>query len=795
MVEPHISKFFQSEGCWPFLLREKEIGLCLDFIENDNSDKLKLLQIKGVSGCGKSFFSKELVSRVSEKQLASAALYFNVPPADLDASKLFDKAGNTLCSPHNATKFSPFYVSKGIAKKWTRLNKSVNYSRASYLYGVARELTNQIPVLGPFIKAFLPVSIFGGIGNSHEIDAIDFLINESKTKKVIIVIDNTQFLPLSYRAIFESKLSNAGRFFTLVLVERTINCEHENWLPLHNKAIVKSIEFGPASLQDTKRLVQRIFPMENDIEELVKSIHRRSEGNLKSIWFQLKFLVERRENQALNISSGSYQGVVQSLSTSDTIVLRLVVFLLGGLSIGNIVDLVGSLDLKISEETVRNATQDLVTFGLLVLNSERHDKLRVEHELIAHVVSELTPEEEKLELRLQLVQAISDILDVRGETDNELALYDRLIGITYEQEVRAKANIQNHIVTFIYILDTQENFSYLANIFRDSVCWDVLDILPSHSVKIMLNAFQKCSLFSFGLIATEKLRNYRKHKDIANLFEAKFLVQLFRYEEAESIILDTKPSKERDSILFNIRINLCEDEKAASLALSTYKKLSPFSSEYDFLTLRNSGHLFPPDISRKILSASVTGFESIGSEFGYATALNNASIVELHSNNLYKAKIMLNESIEKLKKLNSVEVYQPYVNLSAIYILEKDIYKSKKYLLLARSVVPKSLAMDAAMLDFNELIIDLYCKNISYSEAVVKFERIRVASSRTKDFRFISVVSWFVSKLKNIGERSGDDNDIPFVDNDKVGIEVFFETYIDGNYILLPYILSPNWRY
>jgi len=98
--------------------------------------------------------------------------------------------------------------------------------------------------------------------------------------------------------------------------------------------------------------------------------------------------------------------------------LRLVVFLLGGISIAQVHTALKALNIGIEHAAVANALGDLVAMGLIAINSERRDKVRVEHELVSRVVTELTPEEEKLEFREQLVEAIGNIIDGRGYNSN-----------------------------------------------------------------------------------------------------------------------------------------------------------------------------------------------------------------------------------------------------------------------------------------------------------------------------------------------------------------------------------------
>ncbi|MEL6542840.1 MAG: hypothetical protein AAFQ34_15745, partial [Pseudomonadota bacterium] len=69
--------------------------------------------------------------------------------------------------------------------------------------------------------------------------------------------------------------------------------------------------------------------------------------------------------------------------------------------------------------------------------------------------------------------ALVDILNNRKSGDDDDALFDRLIGITLEQEVRQNPAIQSHLVRHINRQHELEKYMYVATLCRDSVCWQV----------------------------------------------------------------------------------------------------------------------------------------------------------------------------------------------------------------------------------------------------------------------------------------------------------------------------------
>jgi hypothetical protein len=798
MSSPLRSDVFESDSSWPFLLREAEVTACVDSLAAETAHP-QILRVFGVSGSGKSFFVKELLTRLASHLSGGVGLYLDVPAADLEATAVFEQLEPLLTKPRQANRASPHFVSKRISSEWRRRGRGPVGELGGYLYRVLRDLTAQVPVVGPFVKAVMPISVpeklhRGGTGES----AIRFLVSRSKTLPVVLVIDNLQFLPALALELLETEMESAGSFFRLVVVERIRGTVQLDWCPEIPNATLEDVQLGRASVQEVVRLTAAILPNETGPRELAEMIHRRSDGNLKSVWFQLRLISERRASQGAK--AGSYAGVIESLSPIDQAVLRVVVFLLGGLSVSSVTKLFEASDFRLGAETTMAAIADLAFLGLVVVNSEKGDRVRVEHEIVSQVVSGLTPEEEKLELRQQLVHSLALVLDSGPLTDTA-PLYDRLVGIVHESEVREQPRLQSLLVSFVHAQHRDERFSYLATICRDSVFWDVLDVLPSTTVEVFLDAIQKCSLFSFGLVATEKLKRLPTYRATARLYEAKYLVQLFRYSDAQRALADVPQSKDREVVEFIITINLCHDEKATKIAVKTYTMLPRTPpSEESFVILRNSGHLFRPSRAKEMLGAAHDGFRRIGSTFGVATTLNNLGIVEVFAGKVERAQGLFEKSRQLLKAMQSNEAYQPTVNLGALCALQGDLAGAERWVSVARDIAPRSLAMDTAMLDFNEAVIALLAAKISLGDAIEVFRRLHVNSTKTMDVRFIDVVGWCCASLetKYFGFSTTEycEPRIGAIrDSSKVGVELFLASRSRSLPPEIPFVLSPHWRY
>lgn len=743
------------------------------------------------------------MAQLATEEQDALGLYVDVPPTDLEAAAFLQRLDALLSVERRSSRDTPSFVSRKAARAWRSDKRGVSARRFAYFVGVSRDLAGQIPVVGPFLKALLPrelqLPIETGSGSSTA--PLRFLIKRSSTRPTVLAIDNVQFLPFAVREMLEIELAEAGSHLRLVLVERVHGEPRINWSPPVPGADFMDVDLGKVGVDEVRELVQAVLPEADDADDLAAAVLRRSEGNLKSVWYQLRLIASRRDQQ--DAPPASYEDVIQTLAPLDQTVLRFVVFTLGGLTIATLAALLRVSDLRLRPDAVTHAIADLGALGLLVVNGESADRVRIEHELVAQIVSELTPEEEKLELRGQILAALSALLDERTSPSEAPILYDRLLGIVNDVELRQTPSLLSHIVEFVQSQSELDQHRYLSSICRDSACWDVLDILPDTTVRTLLDAIQKSALFSFGLIATARLRRSSNLNDsLASLYEAKYLVQLFRYEEALTALERVTDSKERRAVAFNITLSLAEDEQAAEITTEVYAEVAQaLGSEQDYVILRNSIHLFEPAESLRFVEAALDGFRALGRRFGAATALNNRGIVELALPSTPSAQASFEAARLQLESLGSTEVYQPLVNLSALAAAGGDVATAGELLDAARDAAPRSLAMDSAMFEMNRAVLDLCADRCSVADAAASVRAVVNMAQTIRDLRFLCLATWFAENLEaaaggGSGPAASSASRVAQIrGNGCVPLELFVP-YRRGTVDLeLPFTLSPHWRY
>ena len=250
------SSYFKSERSWPFLLRRQELAECLRFLQDSTPPGPRLLRVEGPSGAGKSFFVKELLAQYAAMLADGALVYVDVPPSDLEASEIFRRIEMLLETPRTADRSSPTFVSKKLSVQWQSKKRSTTGPRAAYLYRVFRDLLVLIPVAGHIAKALLPAALPQTACASDPAAAFRMLVALSKSRPIVIALDNLQFLPESLLEILDNELHGYGEQLRLITIERTIGSRRLNWTPAIQNLVEKRIEVGAISVDDLLILIR-----------------------------------------------------------------------------------------------------------------------------------------------------------------------------------------------------------------------------------------------------------------------------------------------------------------------------------------------------------------------------------------------------------------------------------------------------------------------------------------------------------------------------------------------------------
>lgn len=821
-----VAKRFPDENKWPFLGRTRELNQCLAFLQPDEtSAPSRLLHIAGESGTGKSFFVKELICCFAKQAPASVALYINVEESEFESTQLEKRLALLASYPAEPTRKDPQHIPTDTQMAKYRRPAPLWLRGLKYTYSGIKEAATQIPFVGKVISAFLPREL--PVSKRRELAAAgrfwDYLILTAQRVPVLLVIDNFQFLPDSVAMEIDSLLAGSETGFRLVIVERLREGISDAWELRGFGGYRHSLELTTLTYNETLNLVRSILGKNvPNLPELSDVIFRKSQGNPKQIWLQLRSYQLSLNNRIPNTSEsltvlpklikqqpgkqpakkvlGSYEETIVNLPTLDRIALQMVTLVMGGIKVEDLVSILRWMVHPISEDDIKRTIRDLALVGLLIINGTQNNRVRTEHELVSLSVRRITTEEETYDLRQNVVSALSRHLEHALDDEEYERLVDRLIGLLSPQELRKRHDLLAHLISLIDKQYLKERFHYLTWLFGTPSCSEIINLLPRHCLEAFLDAFQKTSQFDKGLAAIELIRIHQKLPERKlTLFAAKYLVQKFEYDNAETLLRQIEPDSDSNVILFNIMLNLCRDKEARQIVESLTRNTHKLD-EFQCVMLRNCSHLYKESIARQRLGQAKNGFVRLGLTFGEATALNNLGVLELWSGNYDTARKLLTEACSILERLDSNEVYQPLTNLAVLHALEKDLDSAKQLLNKAKIIVSPGLKMDAIMLQFNQLMIELLEGNVTGINASVKASELYNRSLKTMDKRFQDVLSWFANQMESLF-TGGSSIPIPQAFDSKIrnskysGLEIFSDANIDGRKVTIVFILSPHWRY
>ena len=140
------------------------------------------------------------------------------------------------------------------------------------------------------------------------------------------------------------------------------------------------------------------------------------------------------------------------------------------------------------------------------------------------------------------------------------------------------------------------------------------------------------------------------------------------------------------------------------------------------------------------------------------------------------------------------------VNLAAVAALEDDFAMARRLMVAARDAAPRSLIQDAAMLDLNDIALDLCSHDCAATEAAERMRDVLETAQRTRDVRFIGIASWFNSNLQRIvGSYDQPTTALRGLGmirlNGFVPLEIFLRVEIMQTACEILFVLSPHWRY
>lgn len=668
----------------------------------------RLLVLTGESGTGKTELYKKIARDLLLEDTNCLSLYLDLADDDFFLSKFFECLALLSLNPREASEHDPTQVPSGGTFQDFLSRKKLTGGALSVIKGALTVVADLISA--PVAKALSPLweAVPRSPGMDHDVDLEtlfwEFLDREARARPIYLCLDNYQFLGAGARLSFEAKVQQIKRNLGITLIVRAQD-------PEGIEAGAESIEPG-WSVPDSKHTVSLLPFTEEEVKSLVNRLYDHTEvrkdavaracfhytrGNLKEIEIFLRNYRLDKNGAFIEPDTHDLLALIAELPRESRGLLSLATLFPAGLKPRFVSAILSEHVGLQDEERIQDLVQDMVTMGLLVVNGERRGLVRPAHEKVVISTRQILTDSEMVQLRTSALRALENLVSVTHAASDYVYLLHCLVGLMDVSYARGR------IFQIAQLIDLQyeaESYSYIVAVGKEFQ--DILEIFPRTTLVRVLDAVQRCSEFYFGLAMIARLRPAEalRNEELA-LAEAKFLMQIYRYEEALDLLDELPRSGKVDMYRVMALQYVSRDEEARREVRRVAKR--EVLSDSEGIILRNAAHLFGAADAIDHLNKAKEHFSQRGSVFGLATACNNMGIVEVWRNRVDEAERLFEEARQRLESLGSNEVYQPLLNLGVVCGIRQRWDLALDRFEESRRWIPKPLLLDQLVLEANRV--------------------------------------------------------------------------------------------
>ncbi len=761
---------------------EMEIALrhCLP---EDGTPVGRTLIVRGDSGTGKTFFSRGVMRELGQVRPESLFLYIDVADDEYQSARTLASLLRMAFVPGPMTHASVVSVPATISLE--------SYRKQAQRRGLGRGLFR---ALARAAGAFLGLGSAVGAaldtdgddpGMGVEDELVDYLAWVANRSSVFIAIDNLQFLNLEVRLTIESVLQRVDRNVRLIGVDRTVDGVSEVDPPIRCFGEqLQEVTLGCLTEAETRQLVTRAIG-DDSIAALLLSddIFTKTGGLAKDVEYCLR-------RYSLELGRGAQVRAIEGLlSTIDRLplihrqFLTISTLLTGGVRKEIARGAVARLTSLYADPKLDQVLDELLASEYLRINSESGDRLRPGHERIATAMRDIADEDLHEEVRRSLVEELENSLeDPSDGGETETYLLHCLVGL---QTARELSRNLHHISRLIQSQYRQDQFSYLVAISAE--LWEILPMLPEHTLNDLLDAMQKSSAFDQGL-ALVHLLDKEGVPGISDrrVFRLKYLTQAYQYTEAlelsEEIGIDGWGAVYRINALMSLHRN----EEAQEIA---DQRLDDEIDECQAVLRRNTITLFDSNTALRHLEQAYEYFQQEGSEYRLATVETNRSLIHIHRAEFGSAQKCLETAQERMRFIGSGEIFQAQINLAVRAALLGQYERALRWLKEASLRVPRTLLLDQVKIEMDRIVIEAAAGQLTNQQVEVGLEH---CLRRIQGVQMPEIRSAVVPNLARVRGESPRPGPKPAANRQNLGMRISLPATAGIEWDLL---MSIHWRY
>lgn len=786
-----------NENNMPFIQREAYQKL--DAILNN--DVSQNVYIYGESGTGKTSLARELARKVISSKNKKNYLVASVNMVDdnITAPSFLELLIYTLWNGNvsdvenmlNISKFDSLNVFLKSKRRYRKLAKN--------LLLAVKSTISLIPTYGAAVSNYLS-DLNDLIPNEAIVNKTDILEKYfkkiCKKKKIILIVDNYQFMLPSIRSLFESSIGAIENNFTLVTIYRSqLQDIQKPHCFFSNRT---SIYVGNFSKKNVDDIFIKKYGDSAYIRKISYNCYTKTAGNAKEV----DLYIRRNDHDISNriFRFGNAKTLRESLGQLPDVqryLILLATLFPSGIKVEYVYRFVNKLFIAENQD-IEHELKKLITLGYVIVNSINHDLLKPAHDRIGLNIDKIQSDEDFLDFYNSIEKTLEELIVCGVNNEDYVYFLHCLIGICSIHDLIRNIN---RLIELIGIKYNNCAYYYVTELIRDlDDSNEIIKCLPVYSIVQILDSCQKSSEFSLGLSIYNQWQSSSPN-DAVNfkIYAIKFLTQMYDFDQALSLIDDLEKTNEIMLYKLIILQHKALNEQAKKI-IDDIKKDNPLKDKWYYLILRNSAHYYSYDDAWKNLNECLNFFKTHGTIFEQATTYNNLGVIQIWNgiNTFSQAEINLNEAINRHLNIQSNEIFESYCNLSVLKYLQGDYHSALKYINMALDELPMRLELDVIILTLNKLFYQLSVKQISVE---ILYEKLKVLKNRpiiTKDPWVKFQVEYNLSNVeKNVLGKVETEYDKSFINKKckTTGFEVFTYAQIETENLPISLSLSPNWRY
>lgn len=787
-----------------FDIKRNEIEKIQNWIDSCDSSSV-CINIYGNSGTGKTFLVQEALSKYFSLNTNVTVIYINLVDDFLSTTAFWDIFlftvwnGNINDEKSMLKINSKYSFSKYLQKKF----------RGKVLANVLLQSITSIVATIPFYSAQLEIGGFDIVENNLFTQKdnvleksqilIKYLKHIAKREKLIIVLDNYQFMNVAIRHYFENSMNQISKNVAFINIQRIDQDNYQSPIVYQNR----NYEIETSNLKSNEVLelvMKKKFPESSILVEVAENCYTKTKGNLKEIDVYLRANekdIRRgilKKDKTKNISAA-----LNDLSQLQRELVLLAALFPSGIKLEYVTNLMKRI-FTLDKNVLDDELQKIITLGYVILNSSRNDLLKPAHDKIRLSLETINSSEEFLEFYDDIKNGLEEIIQKKHQSSDYIYLLHCYIGICDSKKLLNSINYLEELIAFKY---EDCAFLYLVELANEYIKSEekIILHLSSKCVMYLLDACQKTCSFNTSLSILRIVNSKNNPDKRFGLYYIKVKTQCYEFETALNELNKIPESNEKLLYKLIILEHLGRDSEAKNLLDELMSSKTITYDKWYYVILRNTAHYYTYEDAMKNLLKSQNYFNKCGTIFEQATILNNMSVIQIwKGEETYKeAEKNLKSAIDKFEQIGSNEIFESYYNYGVLCYMRGNYKTAREYYDLALDNVPEILSMDVTLLNINKKISECVTNHKKISDLEKYILKCMNQSEILQDpwVRFQLEYNLMNIEIYNKGYSDIHPSEIflSSKDNKNTALTVFSEKNVGSKKISFCLSLSPNWRY